>query len=109
MCIRDRTLRELLDKKCLVMSVTTDQLIPALAVLKKAPKLIITDSQVFGYVYENKPAESMLTSFSVLFAAYKGDLPYYVEAVSYTHLDVYKRQSICCMRSRQQMRRCWEI
>ena len=67
-----QTLRELLDKKCLVMSVTTDQLIPALAVLKKAPKLIITDSQVFGYVYENKPAESMLTSFSVLFAAYKG-------------------------------------
>lgn len=58
-----QTLRELLDKKCLVMSVTTDQLIPALAVLKKAPKLIITDSQVFGYVYENKPAESMLTSF----------------------------------------------
>lgn len=77
-----QTLRELLDKKCLVMSVTTDQLIPALAVLKKAPKLIITDSQVFGYVYENKPAESMLTSFSVLFAAYKGDLPYYVEGRS---------------------------
>ena len=78
-----QTLRELLDKKCLVMSVTTDQLIPALAVLKKAPKLIITDSQVFGYVYENKPAESMLTSFSVLFAAYKGDLPYYVEGAGH--------------------------
>ena len=40
----------------------------------------VTDSQVFGYVYEHKPAESMLTSFSVLFAAYKGDLPYYVES-----------------------------
>lgn len=74
-----QTLRELLDKKCLVMSVTTDKLVPALASLAKAPKLIITDSQVFGYVYEYKPAESMLTSFSVLFAAYKGDLPYYVE------------------------------
>lgn len=49
-----QTLRELLDKKCLVMSVTTDQLIPALAVLKKAPKLIITDSQVFGYVYRKQ-------------------------------------------------------
>ena len=45
----------------------------------KPPKLIITDSQVFQEVYENKPEESMLTSFSVLFAAYKGDLPYYVE------------------------------
>lgn len=74
-----QTLRELLDKKCLVMSVTTDKLISALAALKQPPKLIITDSQVFGYVYEHKPKESMLTSFSVLFAAYKGDLPYYVE------------------------------
>lgn len=74
-----QTIRELLDKKCLVMSVTTDKLIPALAALKEPPKLIITDSQVFGYVYEHKPAESMLTSFSVLFAAYKGDLPCYVE------------------------------
>ena len=74
-----QTLRELLDKKCLVMSVTTDKQLPALAALKEPPKLIITDSQVFGYVYEHKPKESMLTSFSVLFAAYKGDLPYYVE------------------------------
>ena len=52
--------------------------IPALNMLQQAPKLIITDSQVFDYVYQNKPAESMLTSFSVLFAAYKGDLPYYM-------------------------------
>ena len=61
------------------MSVTTDKLVSALATAKEPPKLIVTDSQVFGYVYEHKPAESMLTSFSVLFAAYKGDLPYYVE------------------------------
>ena len=74
-----QTLRELLDKKCMVMSVTTDKLLPALNMLQQAPKLIITDSQVFDYVYQNKPAESMLTSFSVLFAAYKGDLPYYME------------------------------
>lgn len=74
-----QTLRELLDKKCLVMSVTTDEFCAALTVLKEPPKLIITDSQVFSYVYEKKPKESMLTSFSVLFAAYKGDLPYYIE------------------------------
>lgn len=74
-----QTLRELLDKKCLVMSVTTDKFVSALTALNGAPKLIITDSQVFGDVYEHKPKESMLTSFSVLFAAYKGDLPYYVE------------------------------
>lgn len=74
-----QTTRELLDKKCLIMSVTTDQFVAALKTLLQPPKLIITDSQVFSYVYENKPKESMLTSFSVLFAAYKGDLPYYVE------------------------------
>lgn len=86
-----QTLRELLDKKCLVMSVTTDKLIPALAMLKQPPKLIITDSQVFGFVYEHKPAESMLTSFSVLFAAYKGDLPYYVEGAK--QIDALKPDS----------------
>ena len=74
-----QTMRELLDKKCLVMSATTDQYLSALENLAVPPKLIITDSQVFSYVYENKPKESMLTSFSVLFAAYKGDLPYYIE------------------------------
>ncbi len=74
-----QTIRELLDKKCLVMSVTTEQLPSALQNLRQPPKLIITDSQVFQKVYEQKPRESMLTSFSVLFAAYKGDLPYFVE------------------------------
>ena len=74
-----QTLRELLDKRCLVMSVTTDQYPAALQTLSRPPKLIITDSQVFPYIYKNKPKESMLTSFSVLFAAYKGDLSYYIE------------------------------
>ena len=74
-----QTIRELLDRKCLVMSVTTDQFVAGVAALARPPKLIITDSQVFGYVWEHKPKESMLTSFSVLFAAYKGDLSYYIE------------------------------
>lgn len=74
-----QTIRELLDKKCMVVSVTTDKFVPMLDILKQPPKLIITDSQVFDFVYNNKPKESMLTSFSVLFAAYKGDLPYYIE------------------------------
>ena len=74
-----QTLRELLDKKCVIMSATTDKLEDSLKALAKAPKLIITDSQVFKTVYDKKPKESMLTSFSVLFAAHKGDLPYYME------------------------------
>jgi len=77
-----QTIRDLLDKKCLVMSVTTDKLQEALAALARPPKLIITDSQVFKAVYEKKPAESLLTSFSVLFADYKGDIDYYVKSAS---------------------------
>lgn len=77
-----QTIRDLLDKKCLVMSVTADGVEQALAALGKPPKLIITDSQVFRAVYEKKPAESMLTSFSVLFAGYKGDLRYYAESAA---------------------------
>lgn len=75
-----QTIRELLDKKCLVMSCTTDKLKDTLCALTNPPKLIITDSQVFHTVYEQKPTESRLTSFSVLFAGYKGDIHYYVES-----------------------------
>lgn len=77
-----QTIRELLDKKCLIMSCTTDKLKDTLCALANPPKLIITDSQVFHTVYEQKPAESRLTSFSVLFAGYKGDIHYYVESAS---------------------------
>lgn len=77
-----QTLRELLDKKCIVLSATTDKLDEALEALAKPPALIITDSQVFKTVYEKKPKESKLTSFSVLFAGYKGDLDYYIKSVA---------------------------
>ncbi|GAA6465306.1 [FeFe] hydrogenase H-cluster maturation GTPase HydF [Bacteroides thetaiotaomicron] len=77
-----QTIRELLDKKCLIMSCTTDKLRETLQALSRPPKLIITDSQVFKTVYEQKPKESRLTSFSVLFAGYKGDIRYYVKSAS---------------------------
>lgn len=76
-----QVLRELLDKKCQVISVTTDQMLNALANLNKDPDLVITDSQVFKYVDENISKESKLTSFSVLMAGYKGDLRYYINSV----------------------------
>lgn len=75
-----QVIRELLDKKCIVISVTTDMLDSALASLKSPPQLIITDSQVFKTVYEKKPQDSMLTSFSVLMAGNKGDLNYFAES-----------------------------
>ena len=77
-----QTMRELLDRKCLIMSCTTDKLRETLQALSRPPKLIITDSQVFKTVYEQKPEESRLTSFSVLFAGYKGDIRYYVKSAS---------------------------
>jgi [FeFe] hydrogenase H-cluster maturation GTPase HydF len=46
----------------------------ALAVLTTPPQLIITDSQAFAEVYKLKPEASVLTSFSILFARYKGDI-----------------------------------
>ncbi len=74
-----QVIRDLLDLKCMVMSVTTDKLDNALKAMAKPPKLIITDSQVFDKVYEKKPEESLLTSFSVLFAEYKGDISAYIK------------------------------
>lgn len=77
-----QTMRELLDKKYLVVSCTTDQIASTLQALSRPPKLIITDSQVFHTVYEQKPADSLLTSFSVLMAGYKGDIHHYIEGAS---------------------------
>ena len=72
-----QTIRELLDKKCTVISTTADRLAESLSGLKEPPKLIITDSQVFPLVYSQKPDKSLLTSFSVLFANYKGDIEFF--------------------------------
>ncbi len=77
-----QTIRELLDKGCVVVSSTADQMEKALASLAAPPHLIVTDSQCFPQVYRLKPEESLLTSFSVLFAAYKGDIRTFVEGAS---------------------------
>ena len=77
-----QTIRDLLDHHCVVMCVTTEQLPAALKALAKPPKLMITDSQVFAQVYPFKPAQTLLTSFSILLAAYKGDLPTFVQGAN---------------------------
>ena len=74
-----QTIRELLDRKCLVMSCTTDNMDQMLKVISRPPELIVTDSQVFKTVYGKKPEGSRLTSFSILFAQYKGDIDYFLE------------------------------
>lgn len=74
-----QTLRELLDRGCNALCCTAEGMESALAALATPPKLIITDSQVFDKVYSLKPESSTLTSFSVLFARYKGDIDLFVE------------------------------
>lgn len=74
-----QTIRELLDKGCIIVSCTPENLPLSLSSLNAPPRLIITDSQAFASVYPLKPAESLLTSFSVLFAAYKGDIDLFIE------------------------------
>ena len=69
-----QTIRALLDLGCSVISCKTEDMQRTLELLKEPPQLIITDSQVFGEVYALKPAESNITSFSILMARSKGDI-----------------------------------
>ncbi len=75
-----QTLRDLLDKRCIAICCTTEDIDKTLASLREPPRLIITDSQVFDIVEQKKPAESRLTSFSVLMAAHKGDIRFFVRS-----------------------------
>ncbi|MCD7898780.1 MAG: [FeFe] hydrogenase H-cluster maturation GTPase HydF [Bacteroides sp.] len=74
-----QTIRELLDKNCIIVSCIPELMDKTLASLVTPPELIITDSQVFEYVYQRLPEESKLTSFSVLFAQYKGNIKKFIE------------------------------
>ncbi|MBR5829781.1 MAG: [Tidjanibacter sp.] len=67
------------DKHCTPICCQPEELEQTLAGLRSAPRLIVTDSQVFGYVAERVPKGTMLTSFSVLMACYKGDGDVFVE------------------------------
>ncbi|MEI0528619.1 [FeFe] hydrogenase H-cluster maturation GTPase HydF [Brachyspira intermedia] len=78
-----QTIRDILDNKAVIMASTFDKFENALKALNKAPKVIITDSQVFKEVEKLKPKESLLTSFSVLFARYKGDEKIYKKGADF--------------------------
>lgn len=76
------TLRELLDAHCRVHICQDDELLPLLSDLKQPPSLVITDSQVFPNVAKIVPQSIPLTSFSILFAHYKGSLAALVRGAS---------------------------
>lgn len=69
-----QTIRDVLDKNCTCIVVKETQLESTLKQLGKKPKLVITDSQVFGFVKTKVPLDIPLTSFSILFARFKGFL-----------------------------------
>ena len=70
----EQTIRDILDEHCAAVVCRETELKKTLEMLKVKPKLVITDSQAFGKVSKDTPADIMLTSFSILFARYKGDL-----------------------------------
>lgn len=73
------TIREIIDKGASAICTDLANFENTIKSLKKID-LIITDSQAFKEVYEKKPKDVRLTSFSVLFSAFKGDLAYFVES-----------------------------
>ena len=72
---QQNTIRDILDSHCTVVACQDTELKKTLSMLAVKPRLIITDSQAFGRVAKDVPDGIPLTSFSILFARYKGDLP----------------------------------
>ncbi len=71
---QQQTIRDILDAGARVIICRDSELEKTLSDMEKMPKLVITDSQVFGKVSKVVPKEVPLTSFSILFARYKGNL-----------------------------------
>lgn len=71
---QQQTMRDILDKGASVVACRDSELESTLNALKVKPKLVITDSQAFAQVSKIVPSDISLTSFSILFARYKGEL-----------------------------------
>ena len=75
------TIREIIDKNASAVSTNLKNLENTLNSFNKKPDLVITDSQYFKEVYNILDKDIRLTSFSVLFSAFKADINYYIESV----------------------------
>lgn len=78
---QQQVLRNILDNNAITVVVQEDQLAAAMQKMAQPPKLVITDSQAFEHVAKILPASVPLTSFSILFARYKGSLAIAVSGV----------------------------
>lgn len=78
---QQQTIRDLLDHHCMAFVTQPEELTQTLASLGKKPAVVITDSQAFRRVSMDTPDDILLTSFSILFANYKGNLRLAIEGV----------------------------
>jgi [FeFe] hydrogenase H-cluster maturation GTPase HydF len=76
-----QTIREALDEDAIVVVTKDKELRAALGKLSHPPKLVVTDSQAIMRVVADVPDEIPLTTFSIMMARYKGDLPEYVRGL----------------------------
>jgi len=79
---QQQTIRDILDSNAMCVVTKETQLTETLQSLGKKPRMVITDSQVFGKVSADTPADIPLTSFSILMARYKGFLESAVKGVA---------------------------
>ena len=79
---QQQTIRDILEADATAIVVKEHELRETLENLGKKPKLVITDSQLFGKVSADTPKDILLTSFSILFARYKGDLEETIKGVT---------------------------
>lgn len=78
---QQQTLRDIIDHGAIGVVTRETELKETLNRLGRKPKLVVTDSQAFSKVDKDTPKDITLTSFSILFARYKGDLKTLVEGV----------------------------
>lgn len=77
-----QSIRDILDQDALCVVVKERELSYALQSLAVKPRIVITDSQAFQKVAADTPQDILLTSFSILFARYKGDLETFVRGIN---------------------------
>ena len=78
---QQQTIRDILDIGGICITVQPNELASSLRLVKEPPKMVICDSQVFGFVDSVVPKDIALTSFSILFARYRGNFEQLIRGV----------------------------
>lgn len=79
---QQQAIRDVLDHNAIAVVTKETELKNTLSSLSRKPRIVVTDSQAFARVAEDTPEDIPMTSFSILFARYKGDLAQLVEGVT---------------------------